>query len=144
MGSIMAAAVAREVLEKTRAGERPIISQIAIKKGYAVSSANTCIPQKTKTYQDIIAADTENTKLRMSVLRRQALRLAKRKAKDAKYGDLVSASDTMTKNIQLLSGGRINNDMPIPIIHVFNFVPKPSKNIKKAVTSDGANYNTPI
>ena len=126
MGSIAAARTAREVLEVIGRGEIPNVSAIAVKKGYAPSTAGSGVIQKTKTYQDIIAADTENTKLRMSVLRRQALRLAKRKAKDAKYGDLVSASDTMTKNIQLLSGGRINNDMPIPIIHVFNFVPKPA------------------
>lgn len=100
MASENAAAVAAEIMEKVRKGEKINKQQIQKKHGYSASSAKSMKAMKTKTYQKkikpIIQAMIEE--------RNAAIAAMKRKRSKAKYRDLTDAIDKFTKNIQLLGG----------------------------------------
>ena len=108
MASQAAKAVAREVLEVIGKGEIANISEIAPKHGYAKSTAISGEVQKTKSYQEEIEPVIEM----LMVERKRAITLMHKKISKAKYRDLVESIDKLTKNIQLLTGGRtISADM---------------------------------
>lgn len=107
MASIAAKEVAREVLETVGRGEMPILGKIIKKKGYAKHTADS--PKQvtnTESYQSIIRPVVEAMeKERLAIL----ARLPKVRSK-AKYRDLIDGADKMTKNIQLLNGGKTSNE----------------------------------
>lgn len=99
--SINAEAVAHEVIDKVRKGKKINMGEILKSKGYSNSVSK--IPgkvTKTKTYQDTMTPVIEA----MTRERDRALRLMESRVEQAEYGDLVTAADKLTKNIQLLSG----------------------------------------
>ncbi len=107
MASENAKAVAQEVIEKVRNGQKVEMGKIIKKHGYSdvVSKSPTKVT-KTKTYK-------EETKPIVDVMiaeRDAALEEAKKKRGKANYRDLVDASAKLTKDIQLLSGGKTANE----------------------------------
>jgi len=99
--SIQAQAVAEEVISKVRKGKKINLGEIMINKGYAESVSKT--PTKvtrTKTYKETIDPVIKA----MIRERDRALRLMGSRVEKAQYGDLITAADKLTKNIQLLSG----------------------------------------
>jgi len=108
MASENAKAVAREIIEKVKKGERVHKGEIIAKHGYTKSMA--LHPQKiteTKSFK-------EEMEPFLAQLKRERQRLMKAielKDLDAvSYKDAVDAADKLTKNIQLLSGGNTAND----------------------------------
>lgn len=105
MGSLAAKAVAEEVLKTVGNGGRPHIQEIAIGKGYSPASARSGKPQETKSYQETISPFVN----KMIAERDKVIeRMAKTRGK-AKYRDLTDSLDKLTKNIQLLTGGKTEN-----------------------------------
>lgn len=107
MASIAAKEVAKEVLETLGKGKRPNLGKIARKKGYANNTADN--PKgitETKSYQEVM-----NPVVEALIQERKAIieRLKKTRSK-AKYRDLIDGLDKITKNIQLLSGGKTANE----------------------------------
>ncbi len=99
--SINAEAVANEVIDKVRKGKKINMGEILKSKGYSDSVSK--IPSKvtkTKTYKETMVPVLEA----MIRERDRALRLMESRVAMAEYGDLVTAADKLTKNIQLLSG----------------------------------------
>lgn len=114
------------------------VISVAPSVGYSYETARSGKIQKTKTYKDIMARDSEQTLKRMAHLREQALKIARKKAEGAKYGELVASADTMTKNIQLLTGGATEITPILQIIHFnatqikFSDVENPQKEAKNS------------
>jgi hypothetical protein len=107
MASENAKAVAREVIETVRKGKKVNKGAIIRKHGYAKSVS--VMPQKvteTKSYKEEIAPIV----LAMEQERDAAIKAMKKKRSKAKYRDMVDAVDKLTKNIQLLTGGKTSND----------------------------------
>ena len=106
MASIAAKAVAEEVLETMRKGKIPSVLKIAPKHGYSVNTANAGLVQKTKTYQAVMSPVVTR-------MEKERDRLLASMEKDnlsyVEYSDKTKALDTLTKNIQLLSGGSTAN-----------------------------------
>jgi len=101
MESENAKAVAREVIGKIAAGEKVSVGKIALKHGYAPSMETH--PEKiknTESYKKEIAYFVE----KLIKERNKAILKLNKKIDKATYRDLISAIDTLTKNIQLLSG----------------------------------------
>lgn len=108
MASIAAKEVAKEVMETIGKGKRPNLGKIARKKGYADNSAdNPSQITKTKSYQDTIAPVV---KAMMKERDRLIVALSKKKLSKEKYRDLIDGVDKLTKNAQLLSGGKTANE----------------------------------
>lgn len=103
--SIPAREVAKEVLATVGQGQKPNIKQIAIKKGYSPKTAGAGIVQKTKSYKAEIAPLVQ----RLEEERDAIIIALKKKRSKAKYADLISGLDKITKNIQLLTGGSTSN-----------------------------------
>lgn len=106
MASANAAAVAHEVIEKVRKGEKVAISKIALKHGYKPSVAKK--PNKitnTRAYQEAISPLLQE----IDEARMRAIRLLKKREAKANYRDLVYGADVLTKNHQLLSGKSTSN-----------------------------------
>ncbi len=108
MGSIAAKEVGKEVLETVRKGKRPILGKIILKKGYAKTTST--VPTqvtRTKSYREVI-----DPALDMMITERQrALReLKRKKLNKVQYEKLADVIDKLTKNIQLLSGGRTGGE----------------------------------
>ena len=85
------------------------VSQAMLKVGYSPATAKT--PQKlteSDGFKDIIST-MENERL-------EALREAITKRNKANYRDLINATDTLTKNVQLLSGKATENKAVIIIL----------------------------
>lgn len=106
MASENAKAVAKEVLDTVRRGEKVNYQKIQRKFGYSKRSAISMKVKETKTFQDIMNPVVEA----MEKERNAILKALPKKRASAKYRDLIDAADKMTKNIQLLSGGRTSND----------------------------------
>lgn len=105
MSSIAAKQVAEEVLGTLGRGEMPNITKIAIKKGYTPKTANSGAVQATKTYQEAITPFVQAMiEERDAVIKRMKATRGK-----AKYRDLTDGIDKLTKNIQLLTGGKTEN-----------------------------------
>jgi len=110
MSSENAKAVAREVSENIGRGKKVILGDI-ISKRYSKSTSKT--PQRvteTKSYQNEMKPIIEQ----LEIERQRAIKLLKKTSDKAKYRDLIDGVDKITKNIQLLSGGKTeSNEMTI-------------------------------
>ena len=126
MASLVAEKVANEVLETLGNGEIPNIEKIAIKNGYAESSARAGTVQLSKTYQDIMARNKEITLKRLQLqLNRNQRAISGKKLKGEAYDTLIKAQDTLIKNMQLLTGGKTGDEaqgssQPIVLLQYFN------------------------
>lgn len=101
MGSVNARRVANKVLEKVRNGEKVSVSAIAREVGYGTTSK---IPGKitgTKSYKEVMAPVVEMMERERN---RILMELASKDLEKERHRDLVGSMDTLTKNIQLLSG----------------------------------------
>lgn len=77
------------------------------KAGYSPETAKTPNKlRKTKEYQEIVVPILQ----KMEKEREAIMDALPLKRKKAGYRDLIDAADKMTKNIQLLSGGRTSNE----------------------------------
>ena len=114
----MAENTARSVIENVRRGKRPNIYRAAIKNGYAETSAIAARPQKTLSYQRIIAPFIA----KMETERNRAISRLKDTIDQAEYHHLVTAIDTFTKNIQSLSGGATGEERAPIVGMVIQFV----------------------
>jgi hypothetical protein len=106
MPSESAKAVAQEVIATVRNGKIPNKQVIQQKHGYSKSSARAMKATRTKAYQEEIQPIVDV----MIAERDAALEEAKKKRGKANYRDLVDASAKLTKDIQLLSGGKTANE----------------------------------
>ncbi len=106
MSSENAKAVAREVSENIRKNKKVVLGKIIIKR-YSKSTSES--PQRvtnTKSYQKEMKPIVD----RLIEERDRAIKAMKGKISKAKYRDLTDNVDKMTKNIQLLSGGKTGNE----------------------------------
>lgn len=102
MASERAKNAARKVLEKTRKGEPVIMGQVLREVGYG--EGTTLTPNQvteTKSYQAEIAPFVEKLKKERD---RIVLEMSIKDLDKVQYQHLVTATDSLTKNIQLLSG----------------------------------------
>ena len=106
MGSIAAENVAKEVLGTIGKRKRPNITQIAIKNGYSPKTANAGLVQKTQSYKNI----TSPVAIRWEKERERITKaLENTDLNTVQYKDLAKVLDTLTQNIQLLTGGATSN-----------------------------------
>lgn len=116
MTSIPAQKVAEEVLAYIGKGKKPNVKAIAIKRGYASTTAGSGLVQKTKSYQNVISPVIKE----MELARRKALKeINKKDLTKERYRDLGEMTDKMTKNLQLLQGKSTENVAVLPITNVF-------------------------
>ena len=103
MASENAKAVARDVSENLRKNKKVILGRIIKKRGYAkTTSEKPKIVTGTISYQEEIKPILEQMeKERQRVM----LAMRERNLTEVQYGELNRTLDTLTKNIQLLSGG---------------------------------------
>lgn len=108
MGSLSAQEVAKEVLETLGRGKRPNLGKIVKSKGYSDKMAlNPQEVTKTKSYKEVVAPFVEV----MEAQRRRAIEaISSRNLSKDKTRDLVDLIDKLTKNIQLLNGGKTSNE----------------------------------
>jgi dihydroneopterin aldolase len=107
MSSIAAKEVAKEVLENLGKGKRPNLGKIARKKGYKDNTAdNPKNITETQSYKDVINPVVKA----LEIERRAVIERLKKTRSKAKYRDLIDGLDKITKNIQLLNGGKTSND----------------------------------
>jgi hypothetical protein len=96
-----------EVLENLGKGIKPNLGKIARKKGYKQNTADN--PKNitdTKSYKEVI-----NPVVRaMEKERDAAIKMMSKVRNKAKYRDFADAIDKLTKNIQLLTGGKTENN----------------------------------
>lgn len=111
MSSKNAEKVAKKVLENLGKGKKINLGKIARESGYADNTAdNPKNITETKTYQDAIKPIVEQ----LEVERQRAIKRLSKTINKAKYRDLMDAIDKLTKNIQLLNGGKTeSNEMII-------------------------------
>lgn len=123
--SLVAERVAKEVLATLGAGKIPNIEKIAAKNGYSKLSARAGAVQETKTYQDIMARDKEETlKQLQRQVERNRLAIAEKDLSEEEYETLIKAQDTLIKNMQMLTGGKSGDEhehSTQPIVNVVNF-----------------------
>lgn len=106
MSSLNAEATAKEISESIRKGKKIVLGKI-IEKRYSKSTSKS--PQRvtqTKSYQDVMRPIIEQ----LEEERQRAISQLRKKISKAKYRDLTDAVDKITKNIQLLNGGKTSND----------------------------------
>jgi len=103
MASQDAKNVAKEVLDTMGKGKKVVLGEIIRRNGYSDNTADT--PQlvtETQSYKGVIAPYVE----RLKKERDRAFEAMSTKDLDkVQYEDLVRATDSITKNIQLLTGG---------------------------------------
>ena len=102
-----ARAVAQEVVALIRKGKRVNKGEIIRRHGYSESAALK--PSKvtsTKSYREEIAPIVEA----MERERDAIMKVISKKRAKAKYRDLIDGVDKLTKNIQLLNGGKTSNE----------------------------------
>ncbi len=112
MASIAAKRTAEEVLVTIGKGKKPNVTKIAHKNGYAMTTAGSGLVQKTQTYQDTInpfVAQLE--KERQRVIKA----MMSKDLTEVQYDKLSNVMDTLTKNMQLLSGKETERVGLIPI-----------------------------
>lgn len=108
MSSLSAKLVAQEVLENVRKGIKPNLGKIIKSKGYSKATSN--VPTQvtnTKSYRDVINPVVEAMERERD---RIIVALSKKNLPKEKYRDLIDGLDKLTKNAQLLSGGRTSNE----------------------------------
>lgn len=102
MASENAKQVARKVLDSVRKGKKVNLGDIIEEVGYAKTTST--VPSQvtnTQSYQDEITPFVEKLKKERD---RIVLEMSIKDLDTVQYQHLVSATDTLTKNIQLLSG----------------------------------------
>lgn len=108
MTSENAKAVAREVMDAVRKGKKVNKGEIIRKHGY--TRAVSIMPQKvtdTKSYQEEIMPFVRKCERERD---RLIAEMEKRDLTDVQYKDMNDCIDKLTKNIQLLSGGKTSNE----------------------------------
>ena len=106
MGSIAAGQVAKEVLESLGKGKKINLGKIMRKNGYAGNTAdNPKNVTETETFKGIV----NPVVLALEEERKKIIERLKKTRNKAKYRDLIDGLDKVTKNIQLLSGGKTDN-----------------------------------
>lgn len=105
MASENAKAVAREVSETLRKGGKVVLGKI-IEKHYSKSTSKSpTVVTETKSYKEEMAPFIQA----MIDEREAAIERMKKMRNKAKYRDLTDSIDKLTKNIQLLTGGKTDN-----------------------------------
>lgn len=107
MPSENAKAVARDIIATVRKGEKVNKGKILRKHGYSKSMSEH--PNKV-TETDSFKAEINPIVKAMEKERQAILAALPTKRKGASYRDLVDAADKLTKNIQLLTGGKTSNE----------------------------------
>ena len=107
MGSIDAKNVAKEVSETLGKGEKVVLGKILRRNGYSESTSETpSNVTNTKSYQNEIKPIVdrwENERDRLTT------ELEGRDLSKERYETVIKSIDIVTKNIQLLSGGKTEN-----------------------------------
>lgn len=112
MGSLAAKRTAQEVLVTIGKGKKPNVTKLAIKNGYSPTTAGSGLVQKTQTYQETILPFVEQLeKERQRVIKA----MMSRELTEVQYDKLSNVMDTLTKNVQLLSGKETERVGLIPI-----------------------------
>ena len=102
MASERAKLAAKKVMEKTGKGKPVVLGHILREVGYANDTAdNPKQVTSTDSYQNEISPFVEKLKKERD---RIVLEMSIKDLDTVQYQHLVSATDTLTKNIQLLSG----------------------------------------
>lgn len=109
MASIAAKEVAKEVLETVRNGKIPNLQKIQQKHGYSKESAKSMKATQTDTYEEVIEQNLPTVISQLEEEREAILERMKATRSKAKYRDLTYAMDIVTKNHQLLTGGKTEN-----------------------------------
>ena len=108
MSSISAKEVAKEVLENIRKGIKPNLGKIIKSKGYSETTSTVpTLVTETKSYKEVINPVVEAMEAERN---RIIVALSNKKLSKEKYRDLIDGLDKLTKNVQLLSGGRTSNE----------------------------------
>lgn len=108
MSSISAKEVAKEVLENIRNGVKPNLGKIIKSKGYSETTSTVpTLVTETKSYKEVISPVVEAMEAERN---RIIVALSNKKLSKEKYRDLIDGLDKLTKNVQLLSGGRTSNE----------------------------------
>lgn len=108
MSSISAKEVAKEVLENIRKGKKPNLGKIIKSKGYSETTSTVpSLVTDTKSYREVINPVVEAMERERN---RIIVALSNKKLSKEKYRDLIDGLDKLTKNVQLLSGGRTSNE----------------------------------
>ncbi len=112
MASMAAKQVAQEVVGMVGKGQIPNITKIALKKGYKYSTANSGKVQKMKGYTQV----TEPFLIQLEKERQRVIKAMQSKDLDeVQYDKLSTVMDTLTKNMQLLSGKETERVGLVPI-----------------------------
>lgn len=108
MSSLSAKEVAREVLENIRNGKKPNLGKIIKSKGYSETTSTVpSLVTDTKSYREVINPVVEAMERERD---RIIVALSKKNLSKEKYRDMIDGLDKLTKNVQLLSGGRTSNE----------------------------------
>ena len=110
MSSINAENVAKDVIEKVRNGQKVVKGEIIRKRGYAKSVSER--PSKvtdTKSYQDVVNPVLEQYKTFLARLLNEVNRKGRKLSKE-KLISLTTAIKNTTHDIQLLTGGKTENN----------------------------------
>ena len=107
MSSEDAKQVARDVLESVGKGQKTVLRKIIKKNGYAQNTADS--PKQvteTKSYKEVI-----NPVVNKWIIERDRLtkELESRDLTGERYETVIKSIDIITKNIQLLTGGKTEN-----------------------------------
>ena len=108
MASLDAQNVAKEVLETVGRGKKVVLGKIIKKNGYAQNTADS--PKQvtnTKSFQNVINPIVQRWEKERE---RITLALENKDLDKEQYRTLVDALDTITKNVQLLTGGKTENN----------------------------------
>ena len=108
MASLDAQNVAKEVLETVGKGKKVVLGKIIKKNGYAQNTADS--PKQvtnTKSFQNVINPIVQRWEKERE---RITLALENKDLDKEQYRTLVNALDTITKNVQLLTGGKTENN----------------------------------
>jgi len=105
MGSINARLVAKEVSETIRNKKKVVLGKIIRKRYSKSTSESPTIVTNTKSYKEAI----EPVISALEIERTEILKRMKKTRSKAKYRDLTYSLDIVTKNHQLLTGGKTEN-----------------------------------
>ncbi len=97
--SYAAQAVAKDVMDALRNGQKPNLQEIQLRHGYTKASAVTMAATKTQTYKRTMKPFLEQLKEKQSEVLNY---LTPEKLNKATARDVVYCADLMTKNTQLL------------------------------------------
>jgi len=108
MGSIDAKNVAKEVLEIIGTNKKVSLRKIIKKNGYAQNTAdNPKLVTETQSYKDVIDPIVERWRKERERITKA---MEEKDLSKEQYKVLADSMDTITKNIQLLTGGKTENN----------------------------------